>query len=229
MLRSLPPWLAERITRELVRVAVGTHRDYPGLPEPVTRNLNRQLPVVNEQLLYWIQHGRIAVRPGIEHISGTTVHFGDGTARDYDTILWATGFRVTLPFLADRLLTLSGEVPVRVGAATVPVGTRRLYTVGLTSPRGAQFPVFTIQSRLIARLIGLEDRVPGRLDSALASVHCPDRGVDILRPLWLRQVAATQRWIDRTEATARPTAVGAGPLAGVAAKLPGRPREGVRS
>ncbi len=199
LLRSLPPRLAERVSRELVRVSVGTHRDYPGLPEPVTRNLDEQLPVVNEQLLYWIQHGRIGVRPGIERIDGTTVHFADGTSAGHDSILWATGFRVTMPFLDAGLLIRDGEVPLRVGAATVPVGTRRLYTVGLTSPRGAQFPVFSIQSGLIARFLDLEGRIPQRLADALAEVHEPDRGVDILRPKWLAQVAAVERWLDRVE------------------------------
>ncbi|HEU5266622.1 MAG TPA: NAD(P)-binding domain-containing protein, partial [Jatrophihabitans sp.] len=199
LLATLPPRLAELVSRQLVRVSVGTHREYSGLPRPATRNLDKQLPVVNEQLLYWIQHGRIAVRPGIERIDGTTVLFADGTAAEYDTILWATGFRVTLPFLDPALLALDGEVPLRVGAATVPLGTRRLYTVGLTSPRGAQFPVFTIQSEIIARLIALDGRMPERIDDALRAIHPVDHGVDILRPVWLRQVAATRRWLARAE------------------------------
>jgi hypothetical protein len=202
IVRSLPPKLAERVSRELVRISVGTYRDYPGLPAPLTRNLDRQLPVVNEQLLYWIQHGRIAVRPGIERIDGSTVHFADGTWADYDTVLWATGFRVSLPFLDRSLLTCDGEVPVRVGAATVPLGTRRLYTVGLTSPRGAQFPVFSIQAELVTRLLDLENRLPQRIDDALAQVHQPDHGVDILRPMWLRQVEATHCWLDHAERVA---------------------------
>ncbi|HEU5266949.1 MAG TPA: FAD-dependent oxidoreductase [Jatrophihabitans sp.] len=205
VLRSLPRRLAERVSRELVRISVGTYREYPGLPEPVTSNLDKQLPVVNEQLLYWIHHGRIAVRPGIDRIDGTTVHFADGTSGSYDTILWATGFRVTLPFLDPALLTCDGEVPVRVGAATVPLGTRRLYTVGLTSPRGAQFPVFAIQAELVARLLALDGRLPERLDETLAAVHRPDHSIDILRPVWLKQVAATRRWLDRTERRARST------------------------
>jgi hypothetical protein len=204
VLRSLPPKLAERVSRELVRISVGTYRDYPGLPAPLTRNLDRQLPVVNEQLLYWIQHGRIAVRPGIERIDATTVHFADGTSGDYDSILWATGFRVSLPFLNRSLLTGDGEVPLRVGAATVPLGTRRLYTVGLTSPRGAQFPVFSIQSELVTRLLDLENRLPQRIDDALAQVHDPDHAVDILRPVWLRQAEVTRRWLDRAECRAGP-------------------------
>ncbi len=64
-LAKLPPWAAERVQRALVRVSVGTHADYPGLQPPVTRNLNEQLPVVNDLLLYWLQHGRITARTGV--------------------------------------------------------------------------------------------------------------------------------------------------------------------
>src|SRR4051794_8934236 len=64
-LTRLPPVLQERVTRALVRVVVGPPEVYCGLPVPETRNLNDQPPVVNNLLLYWIQHGRIDVVPGI--------------------------------------------------------------------------------------------------------------------------------------------------------------------
>jgi hypothetical protein len=74
--------------------------------------------VLNDLLLYWIQHGRMKVVPGIERIEGRTVHFTDGRAEDFDTILWATGFSTRLPFLEDDLLEWRDGVPLRT-AATV--------------------------------------------------------------------------------------------------------------
>ena len=180
-------------------MSVGTHREYPGLPEPLTRNLDRQLPVVNEQLLYWIQHGRIGVRPGIERIDGTTVHFTDGTFADYDSILWATGFRVTMPFLDPALLTRDGEVPLRVGAATVPVGTRRLYHGRAHQPARRAVPGVLHPVRADRALPGSRGPTPGPPRRCPRAVHEADRGVDILRPTWLAQVAAIERWLDRVE------------------------------
>ena len=84
---------------------MGSPSDYPGLQEPATRNLNRQPPIVNDLLLYWLQHGRIAARPGVVAVQGRTVTFADGSTGEFDTVLWATGFHVTLPFLAPDLLT----------------------------------------------------------------------------------------------------------------------------
>ncbi len=64
-LTRLPPGLQERLTRALVRIVIGAPEVYRGLPEPVTRNLNDQPPVVNNLLPYWIQHGRIEVVPAV--------------------------------------------------------------------------------------------------------------------------------------------------------------------
>jgi Flavin-binding monooxygenase-like len=206
LLDKLPGWLAERVSRSLVRISVGTSEDYPGLPKPATPNLNRQLPVVNSQLLYWIHHGRITVLPEITRIEGQTVTFSDASTREFDTILWATGFKTSLPFLDGGLLSWRNGVPLRVGGWTVPVGPRRLYFVGLAAPRGAQFPVYSAQAKLIARLIGLERRLSRPLAEVLSRVGRPDDRIDILRPVWGRQMAATHRLLDALDRASKAAA-----------------------
>jgi cation diffusion facilitator CzcD-associated flavoprotein CzcO len=199
LLGALPMWLAERVSRSLVRIAVGTNADYPGLPRPSTPNLNRQPPVVNSQLLYWIQHGRITVRPEITSIDGTVVTFSDGTRLEPDTVLWATGFAVRLPFLEDGLLQWRNGVPLRVGGLTVPLGPGRLYLAGLASPRGAQLPVYSAQARLIARMIRLEPALSRPLAELLEEAGPPDDRIDILRPVWFKQMAAAERVLATAE------------------------------
>jgi len=195
-LAKLPPWAAERVQRALVRVSVGSPSDYPGLQEPVTRNLNEQAPVVNDLLLYWLQHGRITARTGVVGVAGREVSFADGTSAEFDTVLWATGFAVSLPFLAPDQLTWSAGAPLRVGGMTVPVGTARMYTVGLASPRGAQFPVFSAQSALAVRLLGLEGRTARPLDVELLAAGAPDDRVDVLRPVWSQQMTRSHQVLD---------------------------------
>jgi hypothetical protein len=90
-LAKLPVRLNERIARAMSDVVIGPTRAYRGLPESPTRNLNELPPVVNNLLLYWIHHGRIDVVGGIERLDGRRVHFVNGTSREFDTILWATG------------------------------------------------------------------------------------------------------------------------------------------
>ncbi len=196
-LTRLPPRLQERVTRALVRVVVGPPEVYRGLPRPVTRNLNEQPPVVNNLLLYWIQHGRIDVVPGIRRIDGQAVHFTDGSTREFDTILWATGFRTTLPFLDPGLLRWRDGVPLRVAGLTMPVGLQRLFFIGLAAPRGPQLPVYSQQARLVSRLLRLTESgvAPGR-----AFVRqTPDSRIDIVRPIWNEQMRDSTRIVEALE------------------------------
>ena len=195
---KLPPVLQERVTRALIRVVLGPIEAYRGLPVPETRNLNEQKPVVNNLLLYWIHHGRIAARPGIRSIDGRTVHFVDGTSTEFDTIIWATGFKSSLPFLDPSLLTYEHHHPVRVGGLTVPVGLERLYLIGLAAPRGPQLPVYSAQAELVAEFLQLHDRDPALALSAYLAARQPhDSRIDILRYLWQQQLDRTHREVAR--------------------------------
>jgi cation diffusion facilitator CzcD-associated flavoprotein CzcO len=196
-LARLPAFAQERVTRALINVVVGPPSAYRGLPEPATRNLDKQRPVVNNLLLYWIQHGRITAQPGIERFAGRTVHFTDGTRSDFDTVIWATGFKTTFPFLDRSLLTWENGTPLRVGGLTVPVGLERLYFVGLAAPRGPQLPVYSAQSELIARCLEVLERDDVALSAYLAARQTPDSRIDIVRRTWQAQMDRTRRELDR--------------------------------
>lgn len=144
--RQQLPWLADFgpedqdfIARFLARISVGEWHNYPGMPEPQGRTLAEGRAVVNDLLLYWMQHGRIAVRPAIERFEGRTVHFADGSSADYDTILWATGFKASVPFLDESLLERRREVPLRHGGGIVPKGLEKLYFIGMIAPAARRY------------------------------------------------------------------------------------------
>ncbi|MFC3996948.1 flavin-containing monooxygenase [Nocardiopsis sediminis] len=202
----LPAALQERVARALIGVSLGAPEDYPGLPAPADRHLDRNPPVVNNQLLYWLHHGRITAVPAIERISGREVAFADGTRREFDTVIWATGFDISFPFLAEELLTRSGRVPLRTAGGTLPVGLERLYFVGLAAPRGPQFPVYSAQMELVTRFIGLHERAPGpglRLSEAAQRVLPQDDRVDLIRRHWLADMDRAHAFAARLERAAR--------------------------
>ena len=183
------------IARLMMRVSVGQASDYPGMPIPDHRALADGPPVVNDLLLYWIQHGRITVRPGIERFDDRTVHFADGTSDEFDTILWATGFHASLPFLDDELLVKQEGTPLRVGGAVVPLGLEKLYLIGMIGARGPQPPIYPIQADLAMRMIALHEAAPGGftpIAGPLTSAQEHEWRIDILRPLWLEQVEQTK-------------------------------------
>ena len=137
------------------------------------------------------------VAPAIERFDGRDVHFTDGTSRAFDTIVYATGFKVTLPFLDAAPLRWAGGAPLRVAGMTLPVGLERLYFVGLAAPRGPQLPVYSAQTRLIARFLTAQERDDVALSARFAAAARPEARIDIPRHEWQRDMDRTRRRIDR--------------------------------
>ena len=65
---ALPLWLRRAITGAVVRLALGSPQDY-GLPEP-DHELFETHPIINSQMLYYVGHGRIAVKPDVAELCG---------------------------------------------------------------------------------------------------------------------------------------------------------------
>jgi cation diffusion facilitator CzcD-associated flavoprotein CzcO len=196
-LSRLPIPVNERVSRALCDVVIGPARAYRGLAEPRSRNLNAQPPVVNNLLPYWIHHGRIRVVPEIERFEGPRVHFVDGTSEEFDTILWATGFKPTLPFLDDVAIRWRNGVPLRTAGLTLPVGAENLYFVGLAGPRGPQLPVYSQQAELVVRMRRVDSGPRSALAARFAELETPDTRIDIVRAIWARQMRAAHRVLDR--------------------------------
>ena len=175
------------------------------MPEPESHTLAGGRVVVNDLLLYWIHHGRIRVVPGIERFDGTTVHFTDGTERDYGTILWATGFRPTLPFLDESLVSRRDGVPLRYAGGIVPAGLEKLYYIGLAAPRGPQIPLYGVQTKLAIRIVELHEAAGdggAEVGAYLSALQEPEHRIDIVRADWDAEMADTERLLDAF-ATAR--------------------------
>jgi thioredoxin reductase len=195
--RRLPLPLQEVVVRWLVRVSVGDYQEYPNMQPPISRNLNKQLPVVNSQLLYWIQHGRIEMLRAPVALSCGRAVFADDQVRDVDSVIWATGYKVSLPFLEPKLQLGQRGIPLRTAAMTLPIGLAGLYFIGLVAPRGAQLPVYSAQAEVIARLMALQRDsvvpVAGLFEGA------PDDRLDLLRVEWDRELRRTLRTVERLE------------------------------
>ena len=207
-LAGLSPDEQDLASRLMARVSLGTPTDY-GLPAPDATTLADGPVTVNDLLLYWIHHGRIGVRPGIERLDGSTVHFADGSTGDYDVILWATGFDVSLPFLDDHLVAWRDGAPVRRAGGILPEGVEKLYFVGLIAPRGPQIPVYGTQTHLVARMIALHLAAGPRglaLANYFARLQEPETRIDVVRAKWNDDMADTERLLAALEAA--PVAVG---------------------
>lgn len=202
-LAQFTPDEQDLLNRLLARVSLGENANYPGMPAPQARTLADGAVTVNDLLLYWVHHGRIGIRPGIRRFDGRAVHFTDGTSREYDTVLWATGFDVSLPFLADDAIAWRSGTPVRYAGGILPEGAEKLYFVGLIAPRGPQIPIYGVQAKLIARMIALHDAAGPRglaLSNYFATVQEPESRIDVVRAVWNDQMSDTERLLGALEA-----------------------------
>lgn len=203
MPRQAMPWLQQFtadeqdfIARMLAKVSLGDWWNYPGLPEPEHRTLAEGRTTVNDLLLYWIHHGRVRVVPSVERFDGNTVYFSDGSSDDYETILWATGFHSTIPFISDGFLETKNNVPLRYAGGIIPKGLEKLYCIGLTAPRGPQLPIYGTQAQLVLQMLQLHDASLGgcaELSNYLGQIQQPDDRIDIVRHIWQEQIDETGR------------------------------------
>lgn len=213
-LAEFSPTDQDLIARLLARVSIGQNSDYPGLPVPKHDRLSEGPVVVNDLLLYWIHHGRVSVvGHGLSRFDGKTVHFTDGSSREYDTILYATGFHSSVPFLDDDLVPRRNGHPLRYAAGIIPAGLEKIYFIGMAAPRGPQIPVYGVQTKVAERMIRLHEQA-GPAGAGLAEYfgrlqQAEDR-IDIPRDIWNDQLADTERLLDAYVASLQDTHVAPG-------------------
>lgn len=146
----LPTWLSRSVYQVLLWVARGPQR-WSGVPVPENRLLEEH-PTLSQDLLRLSRQGRIVCKPTISRLAGNTVEFTDGTAVEADVLIYATGYRMSFPFL-DRSILDPVENRVRLYKHVVHPGRKGLYFVGLIQPLGAIMPLAELQAQWIARLL----------------------------------------------------------------------------
>jgi cation diffusion facilitator CzcD-associated flavoprotein CzcO len=145
---SVLPWrIRQRVAETMLRLAVGRPESY-GLPAP-SGGLFPNHPTISDTILHRLTHGEVESRPGIASLDGDAVVFTDGSRDEVDVIVWATGYRVTIPFLAPAWL---GEDPEQLPLykRVFHLEDPSLAFVGLMQSTGSAFPVMEAQAKLVA-------------------------------------------------------------------------------
>jgi len=157
---KLPTWLQRPVLAWLSYVVLG-HIERRGLPRP-DQPLLTEPPIINSLLFYLLEHGRVRIAPEIERFDGNAVVFRNGQRENFDTILWATGYKTTFPFLEDGHLDWANGVPLRLGGGAVAPRAPGLYFNGLASPRGGNLPMHSACAELIAECVAAQRVAGGR-------------------------------------------------------------------
>jgi len=150
-LNAYLPFPVERRLYEVIqRLSTGRPQDR-GLPKPDHRLLSAH-PTVSSDFCDRVGHGDITMKPNIERLDGDTVHFTDGTSEHVDLLVYATGYKVALPFFDKELYDPAGNaMPLyeRVLTPELP----GLFFIGFVQTVGSNIPLMEMQSEWAGDLI----------------------------------------------------------------------------
>ncbi|MFE3593158.1 flavin-containing monooxygenase [Streptomyces niveus] len=150
-LSDLPRFLKDPGLRLLLRLTRGSTARY-GLPEPVRGPLAGH-PSTSDELLSQLARGAVTPKPGVSSFGPETAVFSDGSREPVDAVVYATGYRISFPFLAPSLFA-APDGRTELYLRTIPPRLTGLYFMGLAQPSGAAFPLLEPQAEWIAELIG---------------------------------------------------------------------------
>ncbi|TWT46423.1 flavin-containing monooxygenase [Botrimarina hoheduenensis] len=150
----VPLAVRRALAHAMVFFLLGTRRG-TGLPRPDHR-LFETHPTINSQLYYALRHGDLAIRPNIEQLEGDHVRFVDGSVEPFDVILYATGFRLSFPFLDSKHLNWCGDSATGRPELYLNVFSPMrddLFVLGMIQPDSGQWGLVDLQSQLVARTL----------------------------------------------------------------------------
>ena len=171
----LPLSLRTALNQLLLRAIVGSPGRF-GLPKP-DHKLFESHPIVNSQILPAVGRGDVCPKPDLQELRGREVLFTDSTVERIDLIVYATGYRVSFPFLARRHLNWIANRPDFYLHVFHPEYDD-LFVVGMIQPDSGVWWLMDFQARAVAQYIRSVERNPtavGKL-RALKRGPRPDLG-----------------------------------------------------
>lgn len=172
--KPLPRPLKQFLDKRLLRMFTGDPVRF-GFPKPDYR-IYESHPVVNSLILHHLGHGDLSVKPDIDRLEGSTVHFRDGTSGEYDLLLCATGYVLSYPFLAPELLGWHGAAP-QLYLNIFSRQAKNLMVVGMVEASGLGWEGRYRQAELVAAYLGAQQENPSAAAAFDAAVSGPSPDV----------------------------------------------------
>jgi len=130
------------------------------MPQP-DHAIDQAHPTMTDEIPRLVAHGSLIVKPEIARYDGERVFFADGSAERVDLIVFATGYRPVLPFLAEEIAFGAGGRPRFVHHIFHPEHAN-LFAVGLVQANGSMWRLADYQAQAIASSIIAQRRAPQR-------------------------------------------------------------------
>ncbi|MFC3962399.1 flavin-containing monooxygenase [Nocardia jiangsuensis] len=163
------PYVPLRWQRKLAQlftpVISGNPVNY-GLPAPNHKFMEAH-PTQSVELPLRLGSGDVTAVGNVAGLDGRTVHFEDGQAKDFDVIIYCTGYNITFPFFDPEFLSAPGN-KIQLYKRIFKPGLDDLAFVGFAQPFPTLFPFVECQARLVAAFAAGHYRPPS--DSEMQAV-----------------------------------------------------------
>lgn len=165
----LPLWIQRQLLKITLWLAHGNQEDY-GVPKP-NRPLLSEHPTISQDLLNLSGRGLIRFKPNIKKFENRTVCFEDGSQEEFDMIIYATGYKITFPFLKHLPdFDIEHNNDIRLYKKIIHPSHPDIFFIGLLQPLGAIMPLAEQQAKWIAELINGKRTLPSK-EQMIAYIH----------------------------------------------------------
>ncbi|PKK27219.1 flavin-containing monooxygenase 5 isoform X1 [Columba livia] len=123
-----------------------------------------QHPTVNDDLPNRIISGRVLVKPNVQEFTETSAIFEDGTKEDIDTVVFATGYSFSFPFLEGCVKVVENQIPLYKFMFPPDLEKPTLAFIGFIQPLGAIMPISELQCRWATRVFKGLNTLPPQQD-----------------------------------------------------------------
>lgn len=159
------PYLPLSWQRRLIRkspVLLSGSPERLGLPTPNHHFLEAH-PTQSQELPLRLGSGDVSAKPNITRLDGSQVHFEDGTAAEFDVIVYATGYNITFPFFDEDFLSApNNRLPLY--KRMFKPGMDDIVFVGFAQATPTLFPFIECQSRVLAAYLAGTYRPPSEAE-----------------------------------------------------------------
>jgi dimethylaniline monooxygenase (N-oxide forming) len=157
-----PRFVLERLSRAALYLHSGSIEKH-GFRRPP----GRTQPSDNQFLASLVRYGRIGLEPGIKAVEGKEVEFENGHKEEFDKIIAATGYLVSLPFLKGVVeITPDCSDVLGLYKRVASIDNPGLYFVGLVGVHlgGPPLQLYERQAELVADLVEGSAHLPPRAE-----------------------------------------------------------------
>uniref|UniRef100_A0A8C5KC31 Flavin-containing monooxygenase n=1 Tax=Jaculus jaculus TaxID=51337 RepID=A0A8C5KC31_JACJA len=119
---------------------------------------------ISDDLPNHIISGKVMVKPNVKEFTETTAIFEDDTEENIDAVVFATGYTLSFPFLADDSAILDSQHTMFKFVFPPQLEKPTLAFIGILQPVGATIPTSELQSRWAVRVFAGLKKLPSESD-----------------------------------------------------------------